>query len=267
MSPDVRPEAPDPSLGPVGAGNARYRPADPPVVAAGPGEQGPAPAYGAPPGLGAPPAYGGPPGHGPSPGVDPPPAGLGVPGPSGAGYGAPGAGYGAPGYGGPVPPSPAPTTDGMAIAALVCGFVACPLGVILGIVSLGRIKRRGLGGKALAVAGIVVGALGTLLAAALLAVMIAVMTGGAGGISSTTCVNSVCETTVVGAPYTIENIGDEELGTHLNVVAVSEGSAQVQGDADTVPTVVTAGETFTVDGQEVTLLSAGGGRAVFQYRQ
>lgn len=56
-------------------------------------------------------------------------------------------------------------TNGMAIAALVCGICGflCVLpgivGVILGFVSLPQIKRSGQSGRGLAIAGIVAGAL------------------------------------------------------------------------------------------------------------
>jgi hypothetical protein len=81
-----------------------------------------------------------------------PPPGYTPPGYTPAGYG----------YGYPT----APRTDGMAIAALVCGvagFVACGIpsivGLILGFVSRSRIKQSGgrLSGGGMAMAGIVLG--------------------------------------------------------------------------------------------------------------
>lgn len=85
--------------------------------------------------------------------------------------------FGAPPYGTPAgyPPPPytygygyAPQqggTNGMAIAAMVCGICgfACLVpglvGIILGIVALPQIKRSGQSGRGMAIAGIVVGAL------------------------------------------------------------------------------------------------------------
>jgi hypothetical protein len=70
--------------------------------------------------------------------------------------------YGAPTYGAPVtdPYAPVATkTNGMAIAALISAFFIGLLGIILGAVSLGQIKKGNGGGKGLAIAGIVVGAL------------------------------------------------------------------------------------------------------------
>lgn len=55
----------------------------------------------------------------------------------------------------------------MAIAALVCGVVVGPVGLVLGLVALGRIRRSGAQGRGLAIAGIVLGALSIVAAAAL----------------------------------------------------------------------------------------------------
>ncbi|QDY78839.1 DUF4190 domain-containing protein [Streptomyces qinzhouensis] len=69
-----------------------------------------------------------------------------------------------PGY--PAPP-PQPTTNGFSIAALVSGLVCCmpPLGLVLGVVALRQIKRRGQRGKGMAIAGIALSAVSTLLVA------------------------------------------------------------------------------------------------------
>ena len=50
-----------------------------------------------------------------------------------------------------------PATNGMAIAALVLVFVFFPLGIILGHVARGQIKRTREGGKGLATAALVIG--------------------------------------------------------------------------------------------------------------
>ncbi len=67
-----------------------------------------------------------------------------------------------------VPPLPkAPPTSGLAVASLICGIagvctggVGGIVGIILGIVALGKIKRSGgaMGGRGLAIAAIIVGA-------------------------------------------------------------------------------------------------------------
>ena len=77
----------------------------------------------------------------------------------GGGYG-PHGGYGPQGsYGRPPFPPTQPPTDGVSIAALVCGLVAGPLGLILGIIALLRIRRSGAKGRGFAITGIVLGAL------------------------------------------------------------------------------------------------------------
>ena len=58
-----------------------------------------------------------------------------------------------PGY--PPPPQP-PTTNGFAIASLICAFLFFPLGIVFGHVSLSQIKKTREGGHGLAVAGLVV---------------------------------------------------------------------------------------------------------------
>lgn len=76
-----------------------------------------------------------------------------------------------PGTWGPPPVwAPPPRTDPLAIASLVVGivglflfpFVVSQVGLVLGIVAARRVRRSGDQGFGLAVAGIVVGALGTL---------------------------------------------------------------------------------------------------------
>ena len=50
-----------------------------------------------------------------------------------------------------------PATNGMAIAALILVFVFYPIGIILGHVARGQIKRTGEGGRGLATAALVIG--------------------------------------------------------------------------------------------------------------
>lgn len=75
---------------------------------------------------------------------------------------------------GPVPPGngqqmayspvqPVAQTNSMAIAALVSSLVMAPLGVVFGHISLSQIRRTGEQGKGLAIAGLVIGYLGTAL--------------------------------------------------------------------------------------------------------
>ncbi|MFD8210520.1 DUF4190 domain-containing protein [Streptomyces sp. NPDC059695] len=75
-------------------------------------------------------------------------------------YGQPGAPGAAP-YGQP----PHRSTNGLAVGSLVSGIVCClpPLGLVLGLVALPQIRKRGQNGKGLAIAGIVLSALSCLL--------------------------------------------------------------------------------------------------------
>jgi len=65
--------------------------------------------------------------------------------------------------------SPAPSasrgTNGLAIASLVVSLTCCgPVGAILGFVSLGQIKRTGEQGRGMAIAGVVIGILSSVVA-------------------------------------------------------------------------------------------------------
>lgn len=124
----TEPEQPPAQPGPI---------PDPPAFGQSP-EPGATPPYGpVPPQYGVP-QYGAPPGYPPNP--------------YGYGYG-----YGYPTQQG--------GTNGMAIAAMICGICgfACLVpglvGIILGIVSLPQIKRNGQSGRGMAIAGIVLGGL------------------------------------------------------------------------------------------------------------
>lgn len=66
----------------------------------------------------------------------------------------------------PAPPvaaiAPAAKTNVMAVVGLVLAFFAAPLGLILSLIALAQIKKRGEGGKGVAIAGAIIGAVGTL---------------------------------------------------------------------------------------------------------
>ena len=90
------------------------------------------------------------------------PGGYGQPayGQSPGGYPPPG--HGQPPYGQP-PHGQSQGTNGMAIAALVTSLLCSPLGIILGFVAKGQIKKTGQSGNGLATAGIVIGVVSMLL--------------------------------------------------------------------------------------------------------
>lgn len=79
-----------------------------------------------------------------------------------------------PPYNAPYTPARPPSVNGLAIASLVLGIVCCipPLGLILGLIALSQINRRGQRGKGMAIAGSILSGIST----ALLAVALA--TGG-----------------------------------------------------------------------------------------
>jgi hypothetical protein len=128
-------------------------------------------------------------------------SGTGYPGGSYPGGGNPGGGYHGGGYpgggyprggypGGGFPGGPVVgKVNGLSIAALVCGlaqfllwffllvpgFIAAMAAVILGLIGLGQIRRRGESGRGMALAGILLGGLGVLAGVAL-AILIGVGT-------------------------------------------------------------------------------------------
>ncbi|OBK28369.1 hypothetical protein A5634_01385 [Mycobacterium asiaticum] len=63
----------------------------------------------------------------------------------------------------------------MAIAALVASLVLAPLGIVFGHISLSQIKKTGEDGRGLAIAGLVLGYVGTALAAIALIVVLVFM--------------------------------------------------------------------------------------------
>jgi uncharacterized protein DUF4190 len=120
-----------------------------------------------PPSYGQQPSYGQPPSYAQQPAYGQPPA---PPSPA-AGYpGYPNA------YGMPAPM--AQETSGMAIASLICAFLVAPVGVILGHIALNQIKNSNgqLGGRGLAIAGLIIGyasiALGLVVAAFFILIII-----------------------------------------------------------------------------------------------
>jgi hypothetical protein len=144
--------APDSAPPPAGAEGQR-QPGHPPLPSYGTqgstsagGQEG----YGTQPGYGPPPGYGGQPAYGPPPGYGQ--TAWGQPGYGPPGYGPP------PGYGYPRP------TNTLAILALVMAFVFSPVGLVLGIVARRQIRQTHEQGDGLALAGIIIGGIGTALA-------------------------------------------------------------------------------------------------------
>lgn len=150
----------------------RYSPAPYDQNQYNPGQYG-QPSYGQQPSYEQPPAYGQPPAQPyPSQGYDPSGYGQQQPYPA-AGYGQP------PGYG--YPPAAAPTNT-MAILALIFAFVFAPLGIVFGFIARGQIKRTGESGEGLALAGLIVGGVFTLLIVAYIIFVFVILAAVAGSV-------------------------------------------------------------------------------------
>jgi hypothetical protein len=82
-------------------------------------------------------------------------------------------------YGPAYPPAPPPRgTNGFAVAALVLGLLGgVLLSVIFGIVALSQIKKRGQGGRGMAIAGLVLSGAWTLVIAAVIVIAVATNDG------------------------------------------------------------------------------------------
>lgn len=97
-----------------------------------------------------------PPGAGPPPGYGPPPVPYGQP-----PYGQPP--YGQPQYGHPYGYPQPSSTNGFAIASLICAFLCTPLGLIFGFIAKSQIRQSGQQGNGMATAGIVISAISILI--------------------------------------------------------------------------------------------------------
>jgi Domain of unknown function (DUF4190) len=95
-------------------------------------------------------------------------------------YGQPG-GY--PGYPQQAYAAP-PATNTMAILALIFGIIIAPLGIVFGFIARGQIKRTGEGGDGLALAGIIIGGIFTVLIVLYFIFVIVVIASVAGSIPS-----------------------------------------------------------------------------------
>jgi hypothetical protein len=88
-------------------------------------------------------------------------------------------GYGQPAYGQqPYPYAPVPTTNTMAILALVFAFVFAPAAIVLGHVAKKQIRRTGEQGEGLATAGLWLGYIFTGLSLAFCALWLVLVTAG-----------------------------------------------------------------------------------------
>ncbi|TCK22832.1 DUF4333 domain-containing protein [Pseudonocardia endophytica] len=128
-----------------------------------------------------------------------------------------------PGY--PYPPVPPPRrTNVLAIVSLVLAFLLAPIGLILGIVALVQIRKRGEGGTGLAVAGIVIGGLGTLIVAGIVAIaLLATPTLNTDQIETRIASTTQTETGTATSAVTCPDSVDVQVGGTFTCTAVVEG--------------------------------------------
>ncbi len=176
--------------------------------------------------------------------TDPPPPYGAYPPPPGA-YPPPYGGYPYTGY-----PQPQPT-NALAIAALVCAFVFAPLGIVFGHISLSQIKKTGEEGRGLAVAGLIISYLITVLA--ILVVVLSVLFIVAVGRSlenfdGTTSDYTATPLQPIDAPPLPEFKPPATLGTNCQYPATTEPASKPAtpprtGRVPTDPALVTASVT------------------------
>ncbi len=99
---------------------------------------------------------------------------------------------------GPYPP--VQKTNSMAIAALVSSLVLSPLGIVFGHISLSQIKRTNEDGRGLAIAGLVIGYVGTAIAATYLIIVLVAISSFKSAIDRFDSGSSYLTTTTTAAP-------------------------------------------------------------------
>lgn len=173
----------------------------------------------------------------------------------------------------PVAPHPTGRTDGLAVAALVTGFLVPPVGAVLGPLALRRIGRTGRRGRGLAVAGATVGGIVTLLGILVLVLGLllglasrasgdAGAPGPAGTAATTQCGGSTCTVTIDGAG-TVDIVGAAGRES-LTVLALADGSITVRHGGS--PVVVPVGAALVLPaGNQIVLTAAAGGTATLAH--
>ena len=148
------------------------------------------------------------------------------------------AAYQQPGYGAPgAPQQPGTQTNTMAVVALIGAIVLAPLGIVLGLIALSQIKKTKQGGRGLALAGVIIGALGTLIWVAVIAAIVV-------------AANRVSDN--VGSLDTLSN----DITVQANVVTVSMWAESVKSQTGAYPTELSADAPSTGD-VTVTLVPSG----------
>jgi hypothetical protein len=138
----------------------------------------------------------------------------------------------------------------MAIAALVASLLLSPLGVIFGHISLSQIKRTGEDGRGLAIAGLVIGYVGTAIAAVWIALFAASMMALHSAFDSinsefTTTTTTTRSETPVGTPgSTAIAIKNAEVGDCIRRVV---GAQRSDGTRNVTVTAATCGSSSATD--------------------
>ena len=169
-------------------------------------------------------------------------------------------------------PAPTGRTSGLAVASLVAGGLVPPLGVVLGVVALRRLRDRGDRGRGLAIWGIVLGSVISLLVALGVALSALHAIGAAAadrtaasGAVSQVCSGEVCTVTARGAPVTVDGIGADG-ADGVTVLTIGEGTAAVVSRQG--PLEVATGTALELQrGTEVVLTRADTDTVVFVYQR
>jgi len=151
----------------------------------------------------------------------------------------------------PVAPQPTPQKKGLAIASLVAGLLCCaPVGLVLGIMSL---VKKDQGGKGMAIAGVVLSALGLI---AYPAVLIPALLAGKGVASM-----GVCSVQLAKVGTMLQN-GDSAGADRL--VSESSGACPLvlvshQGNPSEPGAIIAYCQGHTIGGQKMILCLLGDG--------
>lgn len=136
-------------------------------------------------------------------------------------------------------------TNSMAIVALVTSLLLAPLGIIFGHISLSQIKRSGEDGRGLAIAGLVIGYLGTALAAVGIAIVVAGVAAFNSALHSIDSELSTTPTTYetpVGTPSsTAQAIKNADVGDCIHKV---NGARRSDGSRDVTVSPATCGSSY-----------------------
>jgi hypothetical protein len=136
--------------------------------------------------------------------------------------------YAAPGAYGQQPYAPPAQTDGLAIGALVAGILFWPVGIVLSLVALSKIKRTGSGGRGFAIAGLIlsiVGFLGSIISVILLVLL---------ATAAPQAVSSLDGSGVIDQSVSLGETGTTSNGIAFTATAVECGIPSVSNSYDTV---------------------------------